>query len=111
MKKIHAVLMLLTIGIALIAAAVDARETVTRGNRLAIDIASDGRIVMNLAGGLWVVPRQGGNARLLHPDLSGVERPRWSPDASHIAYEATVGDAHGIWLHKLADGSSQQPWS
>ena len=42
-----------------------ADETITRGSNLAVDTSTDGRLVMDLAGGVWVVPPGGGEADLL----------------------------------------------
>ena len=59
-----------------------ADETITRGSNLAVDTSTDGRLAMDLAGGIWVVPHGGGEADLLIAELSSAHRPRWSPDAS-----------------------------
>ena len=69
------------------------RETITRGQNLSADIASDGRIAMDLRGDIWVVPGNGGKARRLTRGRNTSSRPRWSPDASRIVYQVS---AHGM---------------
>lgn len=83
-----------------------AQETITRGSNLAVDATKDGRVAIGLRGDLWVVPGGGGDARQLTQNLRSGQRPRWSPDASSIAYQATVNGKHGIWLYEFADGKS-----
>ena len=84
-----------------------ADETITRGNDLAVDASTDGRLVMDLAGDIWMVPLGGGEATPVTKDLASAHRPRWSPDASHIAYTAIAGEEHGIWVHDLADNTAR----
>jgi len=85
-----------------------ADETITRGNNLAVDTSSDGRLAMDLAGGIWVVPQGGGEADLVTTELSSARRPRWSPDASSIVYTAIADDDNGIWLHELANNTTRR---
>ena len=85
-----------------------ADETITRGNNLAVDASTDGRLVMDLAGGIWIVPLSGGEAAQVTTDLASAYRPRWSPDASQVAYTATAGDSNGIWLHDLASTTTRR---
>ena len=91
-----------------------ADETITRGTNLAVDVAKDGRVVMDLAGDLWVVPQSGGDATRLTTGLASAQRPRWSPDGSRLAYTAITDQKQGIWIHDLADGQtrhlSQDAW-
>jgi hypothetical protein len=84
-----------------------ADETITRGNNLAVDVSTDGRLVMDLAGEIWTVPLGGGEATPVSKDLASAFRPRWSPDASHIAYMALAGEEHGIWIQDLVGDTSQ----
>jgi hypothetical protein len=108
-------LLLATIATALFlgtSAASQADETITRGTKLAVDASADGRLAMDLAGGIWIVPPDGGEATLVTSDLASAYRPRWSPDGSRIAYTA-AGENSGIWLydfasdttHRLSEGS------
>ena len=85
-----------------------ANETLTRGNNLAVGTSSDGRLAMDLAGDLWIVPQGGGEAKRIRQDARPVQRPRWSPDASRIAYSAPSGGKLAIWMHDLATNESRR---
>jgi hypothetical protein len=85
-----------------------ADETLTRGNNLAVDVSSDGRLVMDLAGDLWIVPLGGGEAQQISQDIAPVQRPRWSPDASRIVYSSLASGKLAIWLHDLAAGETRR---
>ncbi len=91
-----------------VAGPVAAAETLTRGSNLSVDATDDGRLIIDLAGGLWVVPQGGGKAQQLFPDARSVRRPRWSPDGSRIVYTAADGDAQRLWLHDTASGESRR---
>lgn len=84
-----------------------ADETITRANNLAVDASTDGRLVMDLAGDIWMVPLGGGEATPVTRGLASAHRPRWSPDAMRVAYSATAEDTHGIWVHDLAAGTAR----
>ncbi len=84
-----------------------ASETITRGNNLAVDASTDGRLIMDLAGEIWMVPLSGGEASNVSRELTSVQRPRWSPDASSIAYTAIADGKHGIWLHDLTRNTTR----
>ncbi|RZV37341.1 MAG: hypothetical protein EX272_05580 [Chromatiales bacterium] len=85
-----------------------ASETITRGNNLSIDVADDGRVVMDLAGDLWTVPQSGGDADRLTTGLSSAQRPRWSPDGLRLAYTAIQEQKQGIWVHDTDSGEARR---
>jgi hypothetical protein len=85
-----------------------ADETRTRGNNLAVDVSSDGRLAMDLAGDLWIVPQSGGEAQRIAQDVGAVQRPRWSPDASRVVYSSQVNGKLTIWLHDLTSGETHR---
>ncbi len=76
-----------------------AQVTITEGTDINIDVAADGRIAMDLLGGIWVVPQEGGNAVPIDAGLLPAERPRWSPDASAIVFEARSEQRSGLYLY------------
>lgn len=76
-----------------------ADDRITRGGNLSVDIATDGTLVMDLAGNLWTVPPGGGEATGLTQGLEFAQRPRWSPDTSRIAYTSVAGEQQGIWIY------------
>lgn len=92
----------------LLAAPLDAQQTVSRGGKLSADVARDGRVAMDLAGDLWIVPRGGGKARPVTPNIKSVQRPRWSPDGSEIAYQAAPQGPQGIWVYNFATRQSKR---
>ncbi len=94
--------------VALAAASAATAESLTRGGNLSVDAADDGRLLIDLAGGLWVVPHGGGEAKSLAQELRSVRRPRWSPDGTRIVYTASDGDAQRLWLHDVANGHAQR---
>jgi len=85
----------------LLVAPLAAQQTVSRGGKLSADVARDGRVVIDLAGDLWIVPPGGGNARSITPNIRSAQRPRWSPDGSEIAYQAVLQGPQGIWVYNV----------
>lgn len=79
-----------------------AQVTLTEGADISVDVSADGRIAMDLLGGIWVVPLKGGNAEQLNAGLLPAERPRWSPDASAIVFEASAEQRSGLYLYDVA---------
>ena len=59
-----------------------ADETLTRGNNLAVDVSSDGRLAMDLSGDLWIVPLVGGDAQRMSGRYSGLAGLRMRPALS-----------------------------
>ena len=83
-----------------------ADETITRGGNLAVDVADDGRMAIDLVGELWTVPLGGGVAEKVLEDAGGVTRPRWSPDATQLVYTANSNGERGLRIHSLAGGTT-----
>lgn len=75
-----------------------AQVTVTSGSQFSVDVAADGRVAMDLRGDLWVVPSSGGDASQLTQNLNTARRPRWSPDATRLAYQANDSDGSDVWI-------------
>lgn len=81
--------------------------TITRGTNLSVDAAKDGRLAIDLLGDIWIVPGGGGEARQITQDLKSAQRPRWSPDATQLVYQAINGNQQAIWVHDLETSSSR----
>ena len=81
-----------------------AQVTLTEGSDISVDVSGDGRIVMDLLGGIWVLPLEGGGAEQIDAGLLPAERPRWSPDAGAIVFEARSEQRSGIYLYEFANG-------
>ncbi len=73
----------------------------TEGTNLGIDVASDGRIAIDLLGGIWVIPRYGGEARVIAAELPPASRPRWSPDDKALVYQSSTAAGVGVRLLRL----------
>ena len=82
-------------------------ETITREPNLSADVASDGRVAIDLRGDIWLVPGEGGKANRLTSGLRTASRPRWSPDASQIVFQATASSASHLHVLDLKSGSWQ----
>lgn len=91
----------------LASAAVGASGVMSPSGRLSADIAADGRVATDLGGHLWLVPNGGGDATRL-TDGSGVaSRPRWSPDATKIAFQSSSGGIARLFVCDVASGTSR----
>jgi len=84
-----------------------AQITIDRGANISVDVASDGRLAIDLRGDIWIVPGGGGEAQQLTQGLKSARRPRWSADGSQLVYSAVSGDQQGIWIHDLESGESR----
>lgn len=85
-----------------------AQETITRGQNMTADVASDGRIAIDLMGDIWIVQPGGGEATAITRHLKSARRPRWSPDGSRIAYQAIEEGAQLLWIYDLGTEQSQR---
>ncbi len=106
--KLEAVSRILALALLMTATGLVRAETLTRGSNLSVDAADDGRMLIDLAGGLWLVPHGGGEAQQLARDANSVRRPRWSPDGTRIVYTASDGDAQRLWLHDVPSGDTRR---
>ncbi|MCH7820648.1 MAG: amidohydrolase family protein [Proteobacteria bacterium] len=84
-----------------------AQITLTEGTNFTVDAASDGRLAIDLLGGIWIVPPVGGVADVIASGLLPARRPRWSPSADAIVYQARSVRQDQLWLYRFADGSAQ----
>jgi len=82
-----------------------AQVTLTEGTDISVDVAPDGRIVMDLVGGIWVLPLEGGSAQPLDAGMLPAERPRWSPDGSAIVFEARSEQRSGLYLYDFENNA------
>jgi len=81
-----------------------ADETITRGRNLAVDASTDGRLVMDLAGDIWIVPLGGGEAAPVTRNLGSAHRPRWSPDGATIYFMSNMAGNFDIMSIPVAGG-------
>ena len=91
----------------LAATAVCAQTVITEGTNLSVDVSPDGeRLVIDLLGGIWVMPAAGGLAEIVSDSLLPASRPRWSPDGGRILYQSDSPEGSRIRLLDLGSGAS-----
>ena len=74
---------------------------VSEGTWMNLDVSPDGReIVFDLLGDLYVLPVEGGEARLLTQGSAFDVQPRFSPDGSRVAFTSDRGGGDNIWTVK-----------
>ena len=81
-----------------------AQETVTKGGDLAVDVALDGRLAIDLLDSIWILPEGGGQAAQITAIAAPARRPRWSPLDDSLVYETTIGGLNQIRLYRFASG-------
>ena len=84
-----------------------AQVTLTRGTNFAVDAAPDGRLAVDMLGGVWVLPGKGGVARPVATGALPVSRPRWSPDGTAIVYQAHGAGLEQVWLYDFASDTAR----
>ena len=76
----------------------NAEVYLTEGTNISVDATTDGRAVIDLLGELWVIPAGGGAAEELAGGLRPAQKPRWSPGAETLVYQASTATQDQIWL-------------
>ncbi len=84
-----------------------AQVTLTEGTNFTIDASSDGRLAIDLLGGIWVLPVAGGNAEPITSGLLPARRPRWSPDSDAILYEAQATGRNELRVYRFTNDAVQ----
>lgn len=75
------------------------------GTWVSLDVSPDGRrLVFELAGDLYTLPIEGGEAAILSSGMAFDSQPRYSPDGSQIAFLSDRDGAENLWVMK-ADGT------
>lgn len=80
----------------------------TEGTNISIDVAHDGRAVVDLLGDLWILPENGGVLQPLEQDQRPALRPRWSPGGDTLVYQSGAGAHDELWLHQLDTGKNER---
>jgi len=81
----------------------------SQGTNLAADVSAfDGRLAIDLLGSIWIVPADGGQAKILSDNLLPAGRPRWSPDGGQILYQTQSAGKSKIWAIGLDGAKSSK---
>ncbi len=84
-----------------------AQLLLSQGTNLAADVSPvDGRLAMDLLGGIWIVPADGGQAEVVGDNLLPARRPRWSPNGGRILYQTQNAGRSQIWAIDLGAANS-----
>ncbi len=73
----------------LAAGAAAADVFVSEGTNIGVDVATDGRVAIDLLGRIWIVPPEGGEATAVAGGIQAASRPRWSPHDDALVYAAS----------------------
>jgi hypothetical protein len=84
-----------------------AEITLTEGTNISVDVRPDGRHVIDLIGGLWLVPAGGGNAARLPNDLHPARGPRFDRTGRRIVYVAEQGQSTELWVYDIERQSAK----
>ncbi|TVR16748.1 MAG: amidohydrolase [Balneolaceae bacterium] len=77
----------------------------SEGTWMNLDVSPDGReIVFDLLGNIYIMPIEGGEARVIRESLAYEIQPRFSPDGSRISFTSDAGNGDNIWVMNR-DGS------
>ncbi len=82
--------------------------TLTEGTNFTVDAAVDGRLAIDLLGSIWILPPSGGTAESITSGLLPARRPRWSPDAEALVYQARSPNLEQLWLFRFDEQTPQK---
>ncbi|MEE9500673.1 MAG: hypothetical protein V3V48_01235, partial [Candidatus Aminicenantaceae bacterium] len=83
--------------------------TTDEGTWISTDVSPDGQtLVFDLLGDLYVIPIEGGVAKVLSRGMAFDTQPRFSPDGSYIAFVSDRDGSENVWIME-ANGSGAVP--
>ena len=82
-------------------AATVAEIAISEGTNLSADVTPTGTHVIDLIGGLWLVPSDGGTAERLPNDLHPARDPSISKNGRQIVYVAESGQSTELWIYDV----------
>jgi hypothetical protein len=84
-----------------------AQQTVTRGNALSVDAASDGRLAFDLLQSIWILPADGVRAQKIAAIDTPARRPRWAPQDDSILYQTRIDGLDQVRLYRFSSDLSR----
>ncbi len=85
--------------------------TTNEATWLSLDVAPDGRsLMLEIAGDLYTLPIEGGEARAVLTGLPFESQPRFSPDGKWIAFLSDRSGAENVWIAR-PDGAEAKKLS
>jgi len=83
---------------------VAAQITLTHGGDVSVDVATDGRLAIDLLEFVWILPEAGGEAEAIAAIDTPASRPRWSPNGASIVYQTRIGGLQQLRQYRFASG-------
>ncbi|MCB9759663.1 MAG: PD40 domain-containing protein [Alphaproteobacteria bacterium] len=85
------------------------KATLSTGTWLNVDVHPDGaQIAFDLLGDLYLLPLEGGEARVLSRGPAWDQDPRFSPDGERLLYVSDRGGNQDLWVMDLASGETSR---
>jgi len=79
------------------------------GTWISVDVSPDGRtLVFDLLGDIYLLPIEGGEAKLLRGGLAYETQPRFSPDGKRIAFTSDRDGLENLWIMDIDGGNARQ---
>lgn len=97
----------LALGALMLAVTARADITISEGTNITVDVTDAGVHVIDLVGGLWLVPPGGGGAERLPNNLHPARQPRFDDTGRSIAYVAEQGQSTELWIYDLEAQSTR----
>jgi imidazolonepropionase-like amidohydrolase/Tol biopolymer transport system component len=83
----------------------DVKFTTDEGTWMNLDVSPDGKnIVFDMVGDIYIMPINGGKAKVIREGIPFEIQPRFSPDGKKISFTSDAGGGDNIWVMNL-DGS------
>ena len=103
LRRQLAIALLLTITSAAVA-----QVSITEATNFSVHAGRDARLVIDVLGSIWILPQNGGVAAAIESGPLPARRPRWSPDANSIVYQAKSAGSDQLWLYELGAGAGRR---
>ncbi len=87
-----------------IAGPVFAQYTLTHGGNISVDVATDGRLAIDLLDSIWILPEGGSEAEAITAIETPASRPRWSPNGESIIYQTRTNGLEQVQHYRFASG-------